>query len=210
MNGEILSGYHATDINNIELIKNNGFIESEASKGHWLGRGIYFFENLYYAVEWEIIGVIKHEVTDYEELTEKCGIIIADLDMENYKVLDLSEPQGYAIFEYLLKIIKENYPEEKYEYILSKGYAYAIKILEQLEIKKNKKYISKFDVICAAYPKNITKRKTNLPGDFISCVQKQMCVKNPNAIKKVEELQHSDITKGIFNLVKKNRGEKND
>ena len=130
--------------------------------------------------------------------------------MENYKVLDLSEPQGYAIFEYLLKRIKENYPEEKYEYILSKGYAYVIKILEQLEIKKNEKYISKFDVICAAYPKNITKKKKNLPGDFISCVQKQMCVKNPDAIKKVEELQHSDITKGVFNLVKKNRGEKND
>lgn len=210
MNGEILSGYHATDINNIELIKNNGFIESKASKGHWLGRGIYFFENLYYAVEWEIIGVIKHEVIDYEELTEKCGIIIADLDIENYKVLDLSEPQGYVIFEYLLKIIKENYSKEKYEYILSKGYAYVIKILEQLEIKKNEKYISKFDVVCAAYPKNITKRKTNLPGDFISCVQKQMCVKNSNAIKKVEELKHSDITRGIFNLVKKNRGGKND
>ena len=130
MNEKTLTGYHATDINNIELIKKNGFLESKASKGHWLGRGIYFFENLYYAVEWEIIGVIKHEVTDYEELTEKCGIIIADLDMENYKVLDLSEPQGYAIFEYLLKRIKENYPEEKYEYILSKGYAYVIKILE--------------------------------------------------------------------------------
>ena len=47
--------------------------------------------------------------------------------------------------------------------------------------------------------KNISKIKTNLPGDFISCVQKQICVKNPRAIKKVEELQYSQVTKGIFN-----------
>lgn len=210
MNEETLVGYHATDISNIKSIINNGFIESKASKGHWLGRGIYFFENLYYAVEWEIIGVIKHDVTDYNELTKKCGIIIADLDVENYKVLDFSEPQGYAIFEYLLKIIKDNYPEEKYNYILSKGYAYIIKILEQLELKKHKKYISKFDVVCAVYPKNITKKKTNIPGDFISCVQKQICVKNPQAIKTMKELEHSEITKAMFSLIKKNRGEKND
>ena len=124
--------------------------------------------------------------------------------------MDVSEPQGYAIFEYLLKIIKENYSEEKYNYILSKGYAYIIKILEYLEIKKKKQYLSRFDIICAVYPKNINKIKTNMPGDFISCVQKQICVKNPRAIKKVEELQYSQVTKGIFNLIKKNRGEKND
>lgn len=210
MNEEILLGYHATDIKNIESIINDGFVESKASKGHWLGRGIYFFENLYYAVEWEIIGVIKQDIADYKKKKKKCGIVVAELDKRNYKVLDVSEPQGYAIFEYLLKIIKENYSEEKYNYILSKGYAYIIKILEYLEIKKKKQYLSRFDIICAVYPKNISKIKTNLPGDFISCVQKQICVKNPRAIKKVEELQYSQVTKGIFNLIKKNRGEKND
>lgn len=70
MNEEILLGYHATDIKNIESIINDGFVESKASKGHWLGRGIYFFENLYYAVEWEIIGVIKQDIADYKELTK--------------------------------------------------------------------------------------------------------------------------------------------
>lgn len=210
MNEEILVGYHATSINNIEPIINNGFIESKGSRGHWLGRGIYFFENLYYAVEWEIIGVIKHDIENYEEITNNCGILMTEINTVDYNVLDVSDPQGYAIFEYLLKVIKENYSEEKYKYILSKGYAYIIKILEQLEKKKKKKYISKFDVICAVYPKNINKKKKNQPGDFISCVQKQICVKNPETIKKIKELEHSEITKGIFNLIKKNRGEKND
>lgn len=210
MIGKTLVGYHATAISNIELILNNGFNESKHTKGHWLGRGIYFFENLYYAVEWEIIGVIKHDTDNYCELTDKCGILMAEIDTENYKVLDLSEPQGYVIFEKLLNIIKENYPEEKYKYILKEGYAYIIKVLEQLEIKKRKKYLSNFDVISAVYPKSITGIKHNLPGDFISCVQKQICVKNPQAIKKVEKLKNSEITKSMFNLIKKNRGAKND
>ena len=49
-----------------------------------------------------------------------------------------------------------------------------------------------------------------MPGDFISCVQKQICVKNPQAIKTVKELKHNEMTKRMFNLIKKNRGEKND
>ena len=134
MNEETLLGYHATDIKNIKSIIKNNFIESKESKGHWLGRGIYFFDDLYYAVEWEIIGVIKQDIKDYNELKQKCGILIAELDIKNYSVVDFSKPIGYAIFEYLLKIIKENYTEEKYNDILSKGDKYIIKILEQLEI----------------------------------------------------------------------------
>lgn len=211
MNEKILEGYHATAIKNIESIMNNGFIESKASKGHWLGRGIYFFENLYYAVEWEIIGVIKHNnVNNYNEVKNNCGILMVDLDVENYKVIDFSEPQGYVIFERLLQIIKKYYSKEKYEDILNKGYAYMIKVLEELERQNNVKYISRYDIICAVYPKYITKQKKNLPGNFISCVQKQICVKNEKTIKKISELKHSDITKGIFNLIINNRGDKDD
>lgn len=205
-----LIGYHATKYKNINLILSNGFLESEPTQGHWLGKGTYFFENLYYAVEWEIIGVIKHNIDDYNQLIKKCGIIKAKIDTEHYKVIDISTPQGYVFFEYLLKVIKENYPEEKYKYILNKGAAYIIKIMEQLEIKKNEKYLSDFDVVCADYPKKITQRKQNLPGDFIACVQKQICVKNKNAIKKIEHMEHNETTEIMFDLIKKNRGIKND
>ena len=210
MNEKTLEGYHATSKENIQLIMKNGFIESKASIGHWLGKGIYLFENLYYAIEWEIIGVIKHDITDYNEIEQKCGILIVDLDIDNYNIIDFSEPQGYAIFECLLQLIKANYSKEKYEEILNKGYAYIIKILENLEKQNNVKYISRYDIICAVYPKYITKQKTHLPGDFIHCIQKQICIKNKEAIKNIYELEHSDMTKGIFDLITNNRGEKND
>lgn len=210
MNEQTIVGYHATSKENIELILKNGFIESKANKGHWLGKGIYLFENLYYAIEWEIIGVIKHEIDSYDEIEQKCGILIVDLDATNYNIIDFSEPQGYSIFEHLLNIIKNNYSKDKYEEILNKGYAYIIKILEQLEQQNNQKYISRFDVICAVYPKGIAKQKTTLKSNFIFCVQKQICIKNKDAIKNISELEHNEITKGVFNLVKNNRGGKND
>ena len=105
MNEKIIVGYHATSKENIESILKNGFIESEASKGHWLGKGIYLFENLYYAIEWEILGVIKSDINDYNIIKKTCGILVIDLDIENDKVIDFSEPQGYVIFEHLLQII---------------------------------------------------------------------------------------------------------
>lgn len=210
MNEKTLEGYHATSKENIQAIIENGFIESKANRGHWLGKGIYLFENLYYAIEWEIIGVIKHDITNYDEIKQKCGILIVDLDIDNYNIIDFSEPQGYAIFERLLQLIKANYSKEKYEDILDKGYAYIIKVLENLEKQNNVKYISRYDIICAVYPKYITKQKTHLPGDFIHCVQKQICIKNKEAIKNIYELEHSDMTKGIFDLITNNRGEKND
>ncbi len=210
MNEETIIGYHTTKIKNVESILKYGFIESKANKGHWLGKGIYLFENIYYAMEWGILGVVKHDVYDYDEIQKSCGILMVELDTENYKVIDFSEPQGYLIFEHLLQIIQHYYSEEKFNEILNKGYAYIIKVIEDLERQNNEQYISRYDVICAVYPKYITKTKTKLPGDFITCIQKQICIKNQKAIKNIIELEHNNVTKEVFNLIIYNRGDKND
>ena len=62
------------------------------------------------------------------------------------------------------------------------------------------------------YPKYITKTKTKtkLPGDSITCIQKQICIKNQKAIKNIIELEHNNVTKEVFNLIIYNRGDKND
>ena len=147
---------------------------------------------------------------NYSKIKEKCGILIVDIDVDNANIIDFSEPQGYAVFQCLLNIIKENYSSEKYESILNRGYAYIIKVLEELEKKQKVKYISRFDVICAVYPKELNKKKKNIPSNFITCVQKQICIKNPKVINNIQEMNHSEITRATFNLIKNNRGEIND
>lgn len=208
MNDNILVGYHATTTDNADLILTNGFIESQATEGHWLGRGVYFFDDLYYAIEWGIIGVIKQNIKRYKQLRDKCSILISDINIREYRVIDFSTPQGFAIFQHLLEEIKKNYPNEKYKAIEEKGYAYIIRVLEELEKAKGEEYISGFDVVCAVYPKKIDKKQKNLPGNFISCVQKQICVKNVKTIENLRKMPYSEITEGIFGLVIQNRGGK--
>lgn len=199
-------GYHATAKENIKSILTNGFYMSKPKSSHWLGKGIYFFEDLYYAVEWQIIGVLKREVEEFDELNRKSGIIVSEIDMENYETLNISEPYGYSIFKELLDLIKKYYSNSEYEENLKKGDIHLIKVLEQIEIETGQKNLSNFDVLCSIYPKPIeleeAKSKT---GDFMKCAQKQICVKNKKAIIKSKEYDNNKLKKENFELLIKNR-----
>lgn len=204
-----LECYHTTAKQNIDNILKEGFEYSKATKCHWLGKGVYFFEDLYYAVEWEIIGIIKKEIKDFEQIQKECGILVSNIDTENYTIINLSSPIGYNIFNKMLKKIKEYYTEEQYKQIKSKGYKYIIRILEKLEEIENKKYLSKYDIVCAIYPKDIyAKESNNKNGDFIICTQKQICIKNKEAIIKTEVCKNNNI-KDVFTLMIDNREEYN-
>lgn len=205
MTDEICRGYHATARKNISSILNNKFIISKPGKHHWLGKGVYFFENIYYAIEWQLLGVIKKRNVEYDELMEESGIIVSEINTSNYSMLDLSNPYGLSIFEELLIKIKDYYGEAKYEEYKQKGDKFLIDLLEELEEQKNIKLLSNFDIISAEYPKWMAREK-NVPGNFIKCIQKQICVKNINAIVKSDEYTDNEIIKSNYELILKNRG----
>lgn len=204
MADDICKGYHATARKNISSILNNKFRISKPGKHHWLGKGVYFFNDLYYAVEWQLLGVLKRENVEYDELMEESGIIVSKIDTTNYNMLDLSKPYGLSIFEELLNKIKEYYGNSKYEECKQKGDKFLIDLLEEIEKEKDIKILSIFDVISAEYPKLIVKEK-NISGNFIKCIQKQICVKNINAIIKSEEYTDDETTKGNYELILRNR-----
>lgn len=199
-------GYHATAKENIKSILTNGFYMSRPKSNHWLGKGIYFFEDLYYAVEWQMIGVLKRDVEEYDELNRKSGIIVSEIDMDNYTTLNISEPYGYSIFKELLNVIKKYYSNSEYEENLRKGDIHLIKILEQIEIETGQKYLSNFDVLCSIYPKPIkSEENKNKIGDFMKCAQKQICVKNKKAIIESKEYEDNQLKKENFELLIENR-----
>lgn len=210
MDKAILEGYHTTHRNNVKSILNNGFYMSPPNKGHWLGKGVYFFEDLYYAIEWKIIGVLKKQYIENEEELKKASILLAKINVKDYEMIDLSTPYGCDIFLTFLDVIKENYSEDEYKNILKKGDKYIIKALEKLENIKKEKYLSEFDVVCADYDRGIIKKDKSKEDNFISGTQKQVCVKNLRAIIKNEKLKE-DIEKEdykiSYNLVIKNRRE---
>ena len=208
MNEEILTGYHATHKKNIKSILDNGFYMSPPKKGHWLGKGVYFFKDLYYAIEWKIIGVLKKQYIEDEKELNDTAIILAHINFQDYETIDLSTPEGCDIFNTFLDVIKENYSEEEYNKIIRKGDKYIIKSLEKLENIKKEKYLSEFDIVCADYDRKILKKDRNIEGNFVSGTEKQICVKNLKAIIELKKLQEDkEEYKKEYNLVMKNRRE---
>ena len=111
MEEKTLVGYHTTDIDSLNSIMQNGFEMSEPMSKHWLGKGVYFFIDLYYAVEWKIIGVLKKYNIE--------ASICTGLSLGEYTALIYS---GYISLEDGIKLIQKrgyymqnNVPNEEFK-----------------------------------------------------------------------------------------------
>lgn len=204
-----IQAYHGTKNSNINSILENGFNLSLSTnqRTHWLGKGIYFFEDLYYAVEWNFC--CKRKLMTYEELSKEYGIIVVRIDIENYNILDLNSGLGYDIYRTITNKIKPFCDEEDIVKLENDGDIKIIRIIEKIEEKTGISLISQFDIVSALYPKNIYKKQNEHVGDFFVGIQRQICVKNEKAIIKKEKYENEqDKLKKIYNLIAMNRRKK--
>lgn len=106
-----IDGFHGTDMKHVDSIIHNGFRSSVGNK-EWLGDGTYFFVKGInknpdiQAEQWAIISSWnkKKKKNDYDAYAVLHGVIEVD---EN-KYLDLTEPDGVAILNY----IQEKYTDK--------------------------------------------------------------------------------------------------
>ena len=212
MSDKILTVFHTTSQKDAKKILNEGF---ELSKGdnQWLGKGVYFYRDLYFAVQWGLLGVIKNDIqnVDIKQFNEKCNILKADLDCEKYNVLDVNTPDGYQIILKLKSKILDICSSKQISRIEQYGDKYFFNLLEFLENKKNVRLLSRFDIIFAEYGNNIYSKQRKNKSDFAGCQERQICVKNLEAITNLTnvEMNTTNISE-LFNLIKKNRSDKND
>lgn len=202
-----LIAYHGTKNENINSILNSEFKPSisTSKKLHWLGKGIYFYEDLYYAVEWNYCN-FNNMTLSYDDLCSEYGIIRVRIDIENFNILDLSSGQGYDIFNNIIDKLTCLCNKEDAEALRKDGDVKAIRIIEKIEDETGLKLISNFDVVCAVYNKNIFKKRLKAKGDFLVGVQKQICVKNQDAIISKEQFDcNQDKVKNLYNLIINNR-----
>lgn len=208
MNIEKITAYHCTNKESAQsIIDTQKFFPSTKEKGHWLGGGVYFYIDIYFAIQWAIIGVLKKTTVDtFEEIKNKSDILSADINFSNYNVLDLTVPEGYEIFLSFLEYIKETKGNEEYEKAKNKGDIYIIKMLEIMEREENIETFSSFDIVYAEYnDTNVYKKVSEKKSDFLVCIEKQICVKNINAITNINKIEFSDNEKISFDIIKKNR-----
>ena len=130
----VVEGFHGTDVKNISQILESGF-QSEVRQDHWLGQGIYFYDNHDLALWW-----IKAKLKT--STLQKCGVIKAILECEKQEFLDLDTIQGVDLFQIEVKrILKEELPDIQFTFGKSsteriKNFCFALDLLKSLrEIK---------------------------------------------------------------------------
>ena len=196
-------GYHATKKKNKESILNKGyFISKSNSYHHWLGDGIYFWEDSYYAVEWNIIDLEKIKPVTLKNMLANYIIFEANIKDVRNKTIDLSSPKGTIIFNnFKADIIECANNKQKEELKKIKDDVFWVNYM------KEKGKFDKYDIVIATYDKTIKKSEKDKKG-FIKYKQTQICVKNNDLIIKNIVYDDKEEIKLLYNAVKSNRCDK--
>lgn len=167
-------GFHGTSKHRARKIVRSGmfkFSMDSDSHAHWLGDGIYFFqEQLKWAVKYAI--EVKKFTTD--PAVVKCIINCADL-------LDMEDPDDRDFFEYVAQNIINRCQSNGEEVRLINGKIFNF-------IYNN---IRKFDVARSAFSfdSDITKPNTNNERWVtVPVYHIQLCVRNPRCITSLERV----------------------
>lgn len=199
MNEKTLIGYHGTLKERTREILKNGF-ELSKSKGkelEWLGDGVYFWEDDYYAVQWNIIKMEKEGLTEDKRNFEKYDIIKSKLVVGKSKLFELSSPEGSIIYNEFKKRLVDKFVEtgheKQTEELKSKSDKFWINLLE------DNGFFEEFDIITAIY-KN-SKSFEKYKDDIVLNTQKQICVKNKKCIIKSEIYEDIERIKNLFEMI---------
>lgn len=189
-------GYHSTTSNKGKNILKSQYRKSisRTYDDQWLGDGVYFWEDCYYAVEWLIIRKIREGV-----------ILKSFIKVDSDRVLDLSSPEGNIAYNYFINSLIEKYQDTE-----------AVKLAVEkdddriwMNVLEEKGFFDMFDVVIATYKKVIiNEHQENEKYNFVKCIQKQICVKNLSSIsetKEYDDIERIDELKDIITFNRENR-----
>lgn len=163
--------YHGTPYDNIEKIINNNFYISQGDQ-HWLGNGVYFYPEKFYAYKWNQNRINKMNRSGIEE---KQGILEVEIECEVDKIFDLDTLEHKIILKKIIERIK-NFTSEDIE-------GTAINILFN-ELN----YDEKFNMIIATFA--LRRYVMKLPKERLDFLpEKQICVKNLKCIVNLKEVE---------------------
>lgn len=199
MNEKTLIGYHGTSKEASESILKNGFkiSKSKNKKYEWLGDGVYFWEDDYYAVQWNIINIEKDNKDKNIEVLEDYEIIKSKLKVNKLKLFELSSPEGSIIYKELKEKLSNRFVEEGYKNYIEKLSKQSDKFW--INLLEDNGFFKEFDIITATYKNE--KNKERYKDDIVLNVQKQICVKNINCIITSELYKDKERILDLFSKI---------
>lgn len=180
MSQKILTGYHGTTKEKSESILKQGFkiSKSQEQKYECLGDGIYFWDDIFYAVQWNIINMEKNYNDKNEKNLMNYAIIKSKIIVNKSKLFDISSPEGSIIYSKLKKKLEKKLIESGSEKLVEKLKKQSDKFW--INILEDNGFFKEFDVIMAEFKNK--KRNEKYKDDILLNVQKQICVKNQKCI----------------------------
>lgn len=199
MNVKVLIGYHATDFSNAEPILQNGFHESisENNQLEWLGNGVYFWEDDYYAVQWNVINIEKMLKIGTKKIPSDYVILKATIKADKLKVFDISSPEGSIVYNEMKKQLIDKYMEKGRQDIANRLINRSSKFWTN--ILENNGFFREFDIITAIYKNE--KNEENYKDDIVLNTQKQICVKNKKCIKTTEIYSDNERISSLYSII---------
>lgn len=187
----VINGFHGTNEKSADQICDKKFFESKYREDHWLGQGIYFFDEDYeQAMSWGLLQAYPGQ---------KAVVLMAEINVGSAAFLNLNSRQGIFKFRKLKRDIQS--------------------VLEENEISVSSIDGSKVDInrlrcfIFDALPKNIKVIKKSfridkenqpkvLKGSLMESIgiemfSEQVCVRDQDVISKQSIKIHSKKTKTI-------------
>jgi len=106
-----MEGFHGTGVKNITSIFREGFI-TKHREDHWLGQGIYFYDNFDLAFWW-----IKCKLNS--PYGHRCGVIKAVLECDSSEFLNLDSTSGMDYFvREIDKILTNEVSKTKFKFAI--------------------------------------------------------------------------------------------
>lgn len=197
-------GFHGTLRENKDSIENEGFKKSMSTENrkHWLGDGVYFFEDEYYAVEWNILDIKRQEKKGIYLKIFDYVIFRARIKCNINKLIDMSSPEGIILYKYLKNKLKEKYIKEGKQEQIAKLDERSAKFW--MTALSDNGFFDEFDVIIASYARTKQKEEKS-DDDFIENHQRQICVREFKCINNVKEYNDIDRIEDLYRIIVRNR-----
>lgn len=176
--------YHGTEIergNRMLRKQKMDYSRDNEQTQHWLGDGIYLYKDCFYAFRWIVLMFKKRykQINLKSELYTRYSILKVDIDYNYECVFSFTNPEHQIVFDKIRDECKKKGQElkgfQKYKYVDG--------LIINIMFKKLN-YGEHYDMVEAVFPLDNIK---NMNSRIQSLNEYQLCVKNPEIIKIIED-----------------------
>lgn len=192
--------YHGTRKKSANSILISNCFYPTTGDRHWLGDGIYFYEEDFYAYNWLVYDFKRNfdkEVLDEDKIIHNYSILSVNLDIKPERIFNFEKAEHKILFDITMEevIKKSEYSKRFKENKFPEGVILNIMFKEM-------GYNKSYDLIVAIF----TRRKSNYGNAVLRLnyiPEKQLCVINTKIIKNIKNFEFKSKVDYYMTLIKR-------